>query len=123
MSVEDTDFVYEEIDTYEIYERMSDAWFDILQSDISVFAYFDPIHPADIFFSWLNAFEGEGIIDNDFLPRQDVEDIGFCLASHMYRAISKIMSKSLLHTVFKPKNTNLTVKSLYRSLLYERQKL
>ena len=123
MSVEETDFVYEEVDAYEIYERMSDAWFDILQSDISVFAYFDAIHPADVFFSWLNAFEGDGIINNEFIQRPDVEDIGYCLAWHMYNAITEIMSKKILHNTFQPKNNKLTVKSLYRSLLYERQKL
>ena len=114
----------DQIYRYEIYQKIVDYWFTILQSDISVFGYFDKIHPADLLFSWTKGYHSSinGRMKDEFLRKEDIKGSAARLTHYLYMFLIERVDKAEFYRLFKPTN-NLTQNSLFLSLLFERQKL
>ena len=114
----------DQINRHDMYQKIVNYWFCILQSDISVFAYFDKIHPADLLFSWIKGYHSSvnGIMKNEFLRKEDILSSADRLTHYLYMFLIENVDKEEFHRFFKPEK-RLTQSNLCLSLLFERQKL
>lgn len=114
----------DQINRYKMYKKIIDYWFCILQSDISVFAYFDKIHPGDLLFSWINGYHSSinGRMKNEFLRKEDILGGADRLTHYLYMFLIENVDEEEFYRLFQPEKS-LTQNSLYLSLLFERQKL
>ena len=124
MLFKDTQVVKEQINAQNIYQNIIDNWYSILTSDMGIYVCVDVIHPADIFYSWLKVeYSLTGVMKDDIVEEDTIRYTCRRLSQYMYNYISTYTCKINIETLFTVKARALTADTLYRSLLYQRQKL
>ena len=124
MSFKNAQLVENQIDTQNMYQKIIDSWYGILTSDMGIHVCVDVIHPVDIFKSWLKGEYGStGIMKDEIVDKETIQYTCRRLSQYMYNYISTYTCKINIETLFTIKAKSLTADTLYRSLLYQRQKL
>ena len=125
MFAEDAELSEHKIYAQDVYDEITDVWFDILSSDIAEFAYFDPIHAGDLFFSWLSGKKSlNGRMKNEFVNDEAIFYAAERLSDCLYDSvIDEIVSTNCLRSLFPVKVKKISKFNLYQTLLYERQRL
>lgn len=106
------------VDRHDIWQSIIDHWDDILQSEISKYAGFDNILGSSLFESWMNGAKSDGVVSEDFVDKNYMQQIGKRLARHLFRELSIIDRKSFI-LLFHP-TAFLCEDSLVNALLFQR---
>lgn len=122
---EDTEMSEHKVYAQDVYDEITNAWLDILSSDIAEFAYFDTIHAGDLLFSWFDGKKSKnGRMKNEYLDDTTIKYAAERLSDCLYNVvIDEIVKKDCLRTLFHIKVKRLSKSSLLQSLLYERHRL